>query len=286
MTRPGLPRLPTRPAAVIGAVALALAACSGETAAPTDAQEPTSPAVTEAPASPDAATATVNVAEHPEFGTYLVGPDGRALYLFTQDSADTSVCTGDCATAWPPLTADGSGAVSAGEGVPGTLATITRDDGTMQVAYDGIPLYYFQADAAAGDTNGQGVNGVWFLVAPDATAEGGTITGGIGQDEAPPASPAAASPSPEADGGEQVRIANFAYAPATVSLTAGATVSWTNDDSAPHTVTADDGSFDSGTIAPGGTFEHTFTTPTSVTYVCTLHPAMTGSIIVATADGY
>ena len=59
----------------------------------------------------------------------------------------------------------------AGEGVDATLlGTITRDDGSTQVTYNGWPLYYFHEDAAPGDTNGQGVGGVWFLVSPEGEA--------------------------------------------------------------------------------------------------------------------
>jgi predicted lipoprotein with Yx(FWY)xxD motif len=58
----------------------------------------------------------------------------------------------------------------AGEGVDASLlGTITRDDGTMQVTYNGWPLYFFHEDAAAGDTNGQGIDefgGLWWLVSP------------------------------------------------------------------------------------------------------------------------
>ena len=69
--------------------------------------------------------------------------------------------------------------MAAGEGVTGTFATIERDDGTMQVTYEGLPLYYFSGDTAAGNIAGQGLNGVWFLV--DADGEAVTVdTGGPG----------------------------------------------------------------------------------------------------------
>jgi predicted lipoprotein with Yx(FWY)xxD motif len=99
-------------------------------------------------------------------GTYLTGPNGMTLYLFTKDSENTSACAGDCAAAWPPLLATAGQAVTAGDGVPGALSTFAREDGSMQVAYDGTPLYYFAADKAPGDTTGQGVNDVWFIVEP------------------------------------------------------------------------------------------------------------------------
>ncbi len=133
------------------------------------------PAATEAPATDPAETAgvpvtgaaTVNVAEVGTFGQALVDGTGRSLYLFTNDTQNsgTSSCTGECLVEWPPLFTDGEPV--AGEGVDQSmLGTITLADGTTQVTYNGWPLYYFHEDAAAGDANGQGVGGVWFLVSP------------------------------------------------------------------------------------------------------------------------
>jgi predicted lipoprotein with Yx(FWY)xxD motif len=109
----------------------------------------------------------VSVAEVGTFGEALVDGEGRTLYLFTNDTqnAGTSACTGDCLVAWPPLLTDGDPA--AGGGVDeAMLGTITLPDGTTQVTYNGWPLYYYAEDTAAGDANGQGVGGVWFLVSP------------------------------------------------------------------------------------------------------------------------
>src|SRR5690606_38654489 len=69
-----------------------------------------------------------------------------------------------CEQNWPVLRAEGS--LVAGDGVTGALGVTTRRDGTRQVTYDGMPLYYFVADQAAGQANGQGVNGVWFVAPP------------------------------------------------------------------------------------------------------------------------
>jgi predicted lipoprotein with Yx(FWY)xxD motif len=132
------------------------------------------PAATEAPATeaatagvPVTGAATVNVAEVGIFGQALVDGAGRSLYLFTNDTQNsgTSSCTGECLVEWPPLFTDGDPV--AGEGVDeALLGTITLPDGTSQVTYNGWPLYYFHEDTAAGDANGQGVGGVWFLVSP------------------------------------------------------------------------------------------------------------------------
>jgi len=156
--------------------ALLVAACGP---APTDVPTllPTDPPVTEPPVvtEPPAATAgvpvtgaaTVNVAEVGTFGQALVDAEGRSLYLFTNDTQNSgaSSCTGECLVNWPPLFT--GGAPVAGEGVDAAmLSTIALPDGTMQVTYNGWPLYYYIDDAAAGDASGQGVGGVWFLVSP------------------------------------------------------------------------------------------------------------------------
>jgi predicted lipoprotein with Yx(FWY)xxD motif len=100
-------------------------------------------------------------------GPSLVGPDGMTLYIFTQDTDGTSTCTGDCATAWPPLTVEAGAEIEGGDGVTGELAIIERDDGTSQVTYDGMPLYFYAEDAAPGDATGEGVGGVWFIASPE-----------------------------------------------------------------------------------------------------------------------
>lgn len=112
--------------------------------------------------------ATVRVADS-DLGEILVDGEGMTLYLFTNDVAGKSNCSGGCATTWPPLIADGD--LEAGDGVDESgLATIDRDDGTKQVAYNGVPLYYYAPDEAPGDTKGQGVGGVWYVLGPDGKA--------------------------------------------------------------------------------------------------------------------
>ena len=91
------------------------------------------------------------------------------------------------------------------------------------------------------------------------------------------------SPSPVLAQAQAVTIVNFAFQPATLEVPVGTTVTWTNQGSAPHTVTADDGSFDSGTLQPGGTFSMTFDTPGTFIYHCEIHPNMMGTIVVTAA---
>ena len=104
-----------------------------------------------------AAGVTIGTASSANFGTVLTGPNGMTLYTHAGDSATSSTCTGQCATAWPPLATTGQ--PSAGAGVTGQLGTLTRSDGTTQVTDGGLPLYYWQGDAKAGDVTGNGVNG-------------------------------------------------------------------------------------------------------------------------------
>ena len=188
---------------ILGAVfvlALILTACAPAPAEPTvtlpPTEPPVEPSVTEPPVStePPVATdtaaaaetptvavpvtgeATINVSESTEFGPILVDGEGMSLYVFMADTQNsgTSTCGDDdgCATEWPPLISQGSPV--AGEGVDATLlGTITRDDGSLQVTYNGWPLYLFEEDTAAGDTNGQGLEefgGLWFLVSPEGEA--------------------------------------------------------------------------------------------------------------------
>jgi hypothetical protein len=88
-------------------------------------------------------------------------------------------------------------------------------------------------------------------------------------------------PQPTGAGEGVVRVADFTFAPAEVQLDVGETVSWSNEDPTAHTVTADDGSFDSGTMGPGATFSHRFDEPGTYSYACAIHPPMRATIRVA-----
>ena len=157
-------------------LALVLAACSssaGATTAPASAaSQPSAAASTEASAAAassgaSAATSGATVEAKPvgTIGTVLVaGSNGMTVYTFAKDTKDSgkSACNAGCIDKWPALTATGT--PSAGAGVTGTLATITRDDGTTQVTYNGLPLYFYIGDKAPGDANGVYTN--WAAVKP------------------------------------------------------------------------------------------------------------------------
>jgi predicted lipoprotein with Yx(FWY)xxD motif len=160
----------------VAGIGLLAAACSSSPSSTTSNPATSSPASSSAaaapvstPASSPAATGatTVSLAAISGIpGKALVGSNGRALYLFEADKNGTSACAGACAAAWPPVTVTGS--PQAGSGVSQSLlGTITRADGTMQVTYDGHPLYYFTADTAGGTAHGQGVKAFgaeWYVI--------------------------------------------------------------------------------------------------------------------------
>jgi predicted lipoprotein with Yx(FWY)xxD motif/uncharacterized cupredoxin-like copper-binding protein len=108
---------------------------------------------------------SVFVRQDPALGTILTAPNGMTLYLFTADTVEgESSCYDQCATNWPPFTATEPLALPGG--VDGELTTITRTDGTTQVAYNGIPLYLFIKDTQPGDTTGQGAGDKWYVLHP------------------------------------------------------------------------------------------------------------------------
>lgn len=135
-------------------------------------------------------SSTLTLREDPVYGSYLADANGMTLYIYTRDLPNQSNCYDRCAEAWPPFTAEGS--LSLPEGVSGTLGTTTRTDGKTQVTYNEMPLYYWAQDTKPGDTTGQGVGGVWFLVAPGATF----ASYGVAAAATPVASPAPGAAGP------------------------------------------------------------------------------------------
>jgi predicted lipoprotein with Yx(FWY)xxD motif len=180
--------------------ALLMSACgpAAVTEAPAQATEPTATQVPpteeeaaatetqEVSATPTAATDTPSVTETTEasipvtggtevratlndtYGPILVDGDGNALYIFTRDTqnGDSSACTDEeCMAEWPPLTTEGEPTAGAGA-IQNLLGTITREDGTQQVTYNGWPLYLY----SSGSIGGHGAEGEWFLVNPSGRA--------------------------------------------------------------------------------------------------------------------
>jgi predicted lipoprotein with Yx(FWY)xxD motif len=146
-----------------------LAACSSAAATPapaTSAPSTPAPAASSAP-SAAAGGAVVKTATVGDKGTLVVASsNGMTVYTFTKDTKDSgkSACSGDCAGTWPPLTVAAGTTPTGDTGVTGKLATITRDDGSVQVTYNGLPLYFFSGDKKVGDANGIYTN--WQAVKP------------------------------------------------------------------------------------------------------------------------
>jgi predicted lipoprotein with Yx(FWY)xxD motif len=106
----------------------------------------------------------VKIQEKEGVGKYLTDTEGNTLYWFKKDTPGKSACTGPCIEKWPVYYRD---SVKAPEGVKTEdFGTITREDGTKQTTFRGFPLYYWANDKQAGDTTGQGVNNVWYVIDP------------------------------------------------------------------------------------------------------------------------
>jgi predicted lipoprotein with Yx(FWY)xxD motif len=160
--------------AAIVAVAGLAAACSGAaTAAPASSPSPAPAATAAASAASASAPAAaggpvVMTATVGTVGTLVVASsNGMTVYTFDKDVANsgTSACTGGCIAKWPALTVPAGSTPTGASGVTGKLGTITRaDDSTLQVTYNGKPLYFFSGDKAAGDSNG--IYTGWSAVKP------------------------------------------------------------------------------------------------------------------------
>ena len=166
--------------ALLATIAIA-AACSSPSGAASPSVAAPSVAPSEAPAS-DAPASEAPASEAPSAGaavTELAVADsalgqiitdgaGMVLYGFTPDEAGTPTCYDQCAAAWPAVVGGDTTGITVGAGMDATkLSTVERTDGIRQLKYGTWPLYYFANDAAAGDTNGQGLNEVWYVIAPN-----------------------------------------------------------------------------------------------------------------------
>ena len=199
--------------------------------------------------SPIQTNAMVNTAEHPELGTILADASGRTVYLFTRDEKDLSNCSGGCAQSWPPLLTIGD--PSPGESISAArLGTITRDDGSVQVTYNGWPLYYFANDQKPGDTNGMTFSPVWCVVETDVEPVG---TKGMAPEPTatptetpePTATPTptpTVEPTPASEGIREIRVAttgSLTFDSNSIKVQPGETVKFivTNTSSFFHTFT-------------------------------------------------
>jgi predicted lipoprotein with Yx(FWY)xxD motif len=149
---------------LVAAGVLLFAACGGDENG-TEAGGGQTPAGETQPQ--EEAAATIEVASA-SLGDILADADGNTLYMFVPDQQQNGepTCYDDCAEAWPALEAEGE--IVAGEGLDQSLlGSVERTDGATQVTYNDLPLYYFSGDEAAGDTNGQGLMDVWYVVSSE-----------------------------------------------------------------------------------------------------------------------
>ncbi|ARF55483.1 SCO0930 family lipoprotein [Streptomyces gilvosporeus] len=125
------------------------------------------------------AAGTLALHEAPDLGPVVTDAKGMTLYRFDKDTAKPpmSNCSGACATAWPPVPADGAD-VPAGI-AKSALGSVTRADGTKQLTIGGWPAYRYAKDTKPGDTKGQGVGGTWNALAADGKKAGAQQTGDV-----------------------------------------------------------------------------------------------------------
>jgi predicted lipoprotein with Yx(FWY)xxD motif len=100
-----------------------------------------------------------------QYGPIVADGSDRTIYLFTHDRSTTSTCYGPCAAAWPPVLT--RGAPRTASGLPNSLGTTRRHDGTLQVTYAGHPLYYYVGDTKPGEILCQNVDeygGTWLVL--------------------------------------------------------------------------------------------------------------------------
>ncbi|MFG1910484.1 hypothetical protein [Kribbella sp. NPDC048928] len=151
-------------AAAVGVMVLGLGgltACGGSDSGGTDSGAPAAPSSPAGQPAVKLATADVS-----GLGKVVVDGNGRTVYVFDKDTAGKSNCAGDCLAKWPPVAA-GDGAPQL-EGIDASLvSTVTRSDGTKQLAINGLPLYLFASDSQAGQATGQAVGGIWWAVGAD-----------------------------------------------------------------------------------------------------------------------
>jgi predicted lipoprotein with Yx(FWY)xxD motif len=146
-------------------IALTVVACGSASSTSTGSSGGTTP--TSSTPVIQTASATVNG----QSVTILTNTQGMTLYYFKPDTATTSACTGACAGNWPPLLFTGTGSPGSAASLPGTLTVVTDTNG-QQVEYNGHPLYRFGGDTAPGQTNGEGIKGVWFVATTTLSVQG------------------------------------------------------------------------------------------------------------------
>lgn len=134
-----------------------------QSSAPAEQQPSTA---TAAPSTAAAANIVLTSATDSRIGNYLAASNGMTLYTYAKDKTGVSNCAGTCAVNWPPYSTASASGLALSVGLSGALGTLTRSDASIQITYNGHPLYFFKNDKKPGDTAGEGVLGVWFVAKP------------------------------------------------------------------------------------------------------------------------
>jgi predicted lipoprotein with Yx(FWY)xxD motif len=169
-----------------------------------------------------AATPTVQVGTNATFGPILTTSSGMALYTLNTDHNGQSTCHGSCAAVWPPLNIPAGTVATGGPGVTGTVGAATQSNGTLQVTYNGSPLYTFVSDTAPGQVTGDGVTGFFVVVVSPTTTT--TTAGAAPPSGTAPPTGTSATPAPAAtsSGPAPSTASSGAPASAATSATPGA----------------------------------------------------------------
>lgn len=161
---------------VLASATLTMIACSSDDSSDNTVENTDDPVVEQPNDNPSPPTTSATPAPSETRSTsigdvFVYGAANRTLYTFANDDTGGSNCNGGCAVTWPPIVADS-------EQEDGAFSTIQRNDDSLQWAFKGAPLYYYEGDAAEGEINGEGLGNVWFVARPDPVE---TRTIGIGE---------------------------------------------------------------------------------------------------------
>lgn len=174
---------------------------------------------------------------------------------------------------------------------PGTTVTWTSaDGGKHKVRSTDAPVEIKSQDITPGQSwsftfSAEGTYSYVDDENKDDPAMHGTVTVQTGGGGGGPGTPTPGNPGPDAPAKASVSLANKAFSPRSVTISVGGTVTWTNHDGMPHTVTSTSGAFRSPILNQGGTYEQTFTKAGTYPYICTLHSGMSGTVVVLSKSG-
>lgn len=186
-----------RPALVAGVAILLLVACGGSPQSSSGSSGTSKSTPKPAPTqSGPVKESTASVQGKSE--SIFTNEQGMTLYYYTPDKHASVTCTGQCASFWPPLAAGSS--MPTVPGVSGTFGSAPNPAGGSVVTYNGWPLYTFAKDTAAGQVNGQGFQGVWFVATPSLAASASGTTSSSSGAAGSGSSSSTATPAPKSGG--------------------------------------------------------------------------------------